>query len=98
MKKGIKSKESNSSGGVVSFSGEPANNYEFTSDRYKSVIQNSEEGFLLGALDGRILDVNETLCNILGYTRAELLSMTTTDFDNKLKKSPEKFLSGLQNL
>ncbi len=98
MKKGIKSKESNSSGGVVSFSGEPANNYEFTSDRYKSIIQNSEEGFLLGALDGRILDVNETLCNILGYTRAELLSMTTTDFDNKLKKSPEKFLSGLQNL
>jgi PAS domain S-box-containing protein len=98
MKRDVTSDGSNVPGRKVSFSDEPACDYEITPDWYQAVIQSSEEGFLLGALNGRILDVNETLCNMLGYTREELLSMTVMEFDNIMKKSPEGFLSGLQNL
>ena len=98
MKKDVTSKGSSVPGREVSFSDEPVHDYEITPDWYKAVIQSSEEGFLLGELDGRILDVNDTLCNMLGYTREELLSMTALDFDEKLKKAPDGFLSGLQNI
>ncbi|MBE0541268.1 MAG: PAS domain S-box protein [Verrucomicrobia bacterium] len=44
--------------------------------RFRSAMQHSPTGMALVATDGRWLEVNEALCRILGYSRAELLAAT----------------------
>ncbi len=48
-------------------------------DRYRHVVENASEGFILHDVDGRILDVNRRSCESLGYTRQELLSLSMAD-------------------
>jgi PAS domain S-box-containing protein len=45
---------------------------------------------LLLETGGAIIDVNESLCNMLGYSREEMLSMTVLDYDTGLNNDPEK--------
>lgn len=44
-------------------------------DRYRHVVENASEGFILHDVDGRILDVNRRSCESLGYSRDELLAL-----------------------
>lgn len=44
--------------------------------RFRSVFEKTGVGVALVALDGRWIDVNQRLCDILGYTRDELLPLT----------------------
>ncbi|MBW7934970.1 MAG: GAF domain-containing protein, partial [Gemmatimonadaceae bacterium] len=46
--------------------------------RYLAATTTSLDGSMLLAPDGRLLDVNESLSRITGYTKAELLSLTLT--------------------
>lgn len=46
-------------------------------EKFRIAYENSPMGFALVGLDGSFLDVNPALCEMLGYTRAELLE---TDF------------------
>ena len=55
---------------------------------YRTVIQASLDGFFSNDFSGRILDVNEALCQMLGYTREELLHMSITDIE--AAESPEQ--------
>ena len=48
---------------------------------YRALIQASLDGFLSTDFSGRILDVNEALCQMLGYTREELLRMHIPDIE-----------------
>ncbi len=49
---------------------------------YKAVIQKTHEGFLLVKHpQGYIMDVNDAFCNMLGYSREELLSMSIKDIE-----------------
>lgn len=48
---------------------------------YRALIQTSRDGFISYACSGRILDVNEALCRMLGYTQEELLSMSIADIE-----------------
>ncbi len=49
---------------------------------YKAIIQSSPDGFLLIKLPkGNILDFNASFCNMLGYSRDELLSMNIDDLE-----------------
>jgi PAS domain S-box-containing protein len=49
--------------------------------RLKTVIQKMLDGFWVIELDTvRILDVNDAMCNMLGYTRDEMLAASLTDF------------------
>ena len=55
---------------------------EIDSTWYKAVIQSSPEGFLLiRHPGGDIIDVNDALCNMLGYSHDELLSMNIEDIE-----------------
>ena len=46
------------------------------------VMRNALEGvLLLGNPPGKILEVNNAFCNMLGYSREELLRMSVKDFD-----------------
>ena len=65
--------------------------YEISDRFYKSVIQNTSEGFLLlKHPEGNIIDANDSMCRILGYSRDDLLSMNIKDIDVDFVEAPEK--------
>ncbi len=48
---------------------------------YRFIIQNSLEGFGICDLQGKILEVNEALCQMLGYTREVLMQKNLGDVE-----------------
>ncbi len=48
---------------------------DITDGFYKAFVSSAMEGFFLENLDGYILDVNDAFCQMIGYSRDELLSM-----------------------
>ncbi|MBF0273976.1 MAG: PAS domain S-box protein, partial [Nitrospinae bacterium] len=48
-------------------------------EKFKSIIETTEEGFLLINSSYIILDVNETFCNIVGIEKSELLNNSLID-------------------
>ncbi|MEK6594412.1 MAG: PAS domain S-box protein [Pseudomonadota bacterium] len=50
-----------------------------TEERYRATFDHAPVGIMHSSLDQRILHVNSKLCEILGYTKDELLRMTTAD-------------------
>ncbi|WP_406700019.1 PAS domain S-box protein [Singulisphaera sp. Ch08] len=59
--------------------------------RARALFEGIEDAIWVHALDGRLLDVNPAASRMLGYSRDELLHMTTRDVD-----SPE-FAAGFQD-
>lgn len=47
--------------------------------KFKSYINESPDGVTIVDKDGRFKEVNPAACNIMGYSQAELLSMSITD-------------------
>ena len=47
--------------------------------RYRTVIEQASEGIFLADTKGRLTDVNELGCEMLGYTRDELLRLSIDD-------------------
>lgn len=43
--------------------------------KYKTIIRNALDGFWIIGTDGQIADVNNSVCELLGYSRDELLRM-----------------------
>lgn len=52
-------------------------------ERFETVIENLPQGVLLHNLDGAILMVNKASCELVGYTKEELLNMKVSDIDPK---------------
>ena len=48
-------------------------------ERFRNLVEQASDGFLVHALDGRILDVNRQACLMLGYTRQALIGMSVFD-------------------
>ena len=48
---------------------------EASEERYRRLFEHSNDAVFIHDFDGRILDVNERACEMLGYTRDQLLSM-----------------------
>jgi len=63
-------------------------------DEYRTVIYTSLDGFCIADLSGRILDVNEAYCQMLGYTREEFLRLQVRDFE--ASESPEETAAHFQ--
>jgi len=68
-------------------------------ERLKAVISTSAAGFGIVKPDGYFSEVNETLCNLLGYTESELLQIPYIDLlhkDDKLSSELgiKKFFEG----
>ncbi|MCE5250171.1 PAS domain S-box protein [bacterium] len=50
-------------------------------NRFRSVVEQAGESIFIHDRNGKILDVNQRVCESLGYTRQELLSMSIEDVD-----------------
>ncbi len=47
--------------------------------RFKAVFENSNVGYSISNLEGRFIEVNKAICDILGYNREELLTKKFVD-------------------
>ena len=52
-----------------------------SSSRYRFSIEYAIDGIHILDIDGNVLDVNQAFCDMLGYTRAEILRMRVSDWD-----------------
>ncbi|MBU0482495.1 MAG: PAS domain S-box protein [Proteobacteria bacterium] len=49
--------------------------------RFSTLVNQAADGFFLHDLEGQILEINQTACKSLGYTREELLQMNVAEVD-----------------
>lgn len=52
---------------------------ERSEESFQGAFQNSAVGMAIVGLDGKWIDVNDTICNSLGYTKKKLLSLSFQD-------------------
>lgn len=50
-------------------------------ERFKKIINGSIDGFAITNMDGKIIEVNKAYCQLLGYTRNEILNMSLMDLE-----------------
>ena len=49
-------------------------------EKYRRLIETTSEGFVLINYEDKIIDVNKSLCNMLGYSKDEIIGKTPFDF------------------
>ena len=49
--------------------------------RFRHLVEQAGDSILVYDLDGRLIDVNQEACEILGYGRSELLTLSVADID-----------------
>ncbi len=54
---------------------------EESEGRFRALVEQAADAFILHDAQGRMVDVNQTACESLGYSREELLSMSVTDIE-----------------
>ncbi|HHO59418.1 MAG TPA: PAS domain-containing sensor histidine kinase, partial [Thiotrichales bacterium] len=52
--------------------------------RLHSIVENTADALYLVEANGNIIDVNQTACDMLGYSREELLSMSVPDIQQSM--------------
>ena len=59
-------------------------------EKYYSLFEQASDAIMVSDLNGKLLEVNESTCKMLGYTRAELLKMNASDFQDpgQISKEP----------
>jgi len=50
-------------------------------EEYKTILDTAMDGFTIDDMQGRILEVNDAYCRLIGYTRDELLTMRISDVE-----------------
>ncbi|MCW3081201.1 PAS domain S-box protein [Segetibacter sp.] len=51
--------------------------------KFKSLFENSIDGVILSKIDGEVVSANPAVCEMLGYTHAELISLNSFDLLDK---------------
>lgn len=54
---------------------------------YEGILRTTKDGFFIADTSGRMLEVNDTLCSLLGYSRRQLLKMRFQEIDKNHSKS-----------
>jgi two-component system sensor histidine kinase/response regulator len=65
-------------------------------DEQATILRTALDAFFMADWQGRLLDVNESSCALLGYTRDELLKMSLADLDATPGKEKIAGLEGLK--
>lgn len=61
--------------------------FKETAKIYQSITRNSMDGFWIVDMQGQFLDVNDAYCDLIGYSRKELLKMKISDIEVREKTS-----------
>jgi len=65
-------------------------------EKSQTIINTALDGFWLCDLKGRFLEVNDSYCRMVGYTREELLKMSIADIE--ATESPEEIAQHIQRV
>lgn len=65
-------------------------------DEREGILRTTLDGFLMVNGVGRIVDVNDAYCQLVGYSRAELLTMALSDVE--VTKTPQDTLERVQRI
>jgi len=71
-------------------------NLRAQTQRNELILDTMQDGFWIVDLDGKLREVNETYCQMLGYTREQLLSMSIADVE--ACESPEEVQLHIQKI
>ena len=58
----------------------------FSEQRYRSILENMQEGYFENELNGRITFVNDAACKHLGYAKEEMLGLSNRRFQDEAGK------------
>ena len=61
-------------------------------ERYRALFEQANDGIILSDENDRILDANQHMCNMLGYTREDLLTMRISDLHTPDIRVPERLV------
>jgi len=50
-------------------------------EKHRAIVQTALDGFWISDLEGRLLEVNDSYCAMVGYSREELLTMSIPDIE-----------------
>jgi len=65
-------------------------------EKHRTILQTAMDGFWLVNMEGKILEVNDAYCHIIGYSKQELLSMNIADLE--AKESTEEIAVTIQKI
>jgi|GEM_PF-3060489 len=73
--------------------------FHLNAELYMNLFETSPVGIILEDVNGNIIDVNKKFCQIVGYTRDELLKMNVREFQtenkiNHVEKNIKRLLAG----
>ncbi len=69
---------------------------KLSEEQLRNFVDNASDAFFISDMNGNFLDVNESACINLGYTREELLNLSITDID--INHTPDKLSEILNSM
>jgi len=65
-------------------------------EKHRTILKTALDGFWTVDMEGKFLEVNDSYCNMLGYTREELLKMSIKDVE--FIEKPEEILGRIKKI
>jgi PAS domain S-box-containing protein len=65
-------------------------------EKQQAIIKTALDGFWICSLDGKFLEVNDSYCKMIGYTREELLKMSIQDIE--AVENPEQTVQRIKTI